>query len=50
MAEEDSLRSLGVDALDTDRLRQLKRKGFSDRRLANLMDCTEGKVRGIVMN
>jgi carbamoyl-phosphate synthase large subunit len=45
VAEEDSLRSLGVDALDADRLRQLKRKGFSDRRLANLMDCTEGKVR-----
>jgi carbamoyl-phosphate synthase large subunit len=45
VAEEDSLRSLGVDALDSDRLRQLKRKGFSDRRMASLMDCTEGKVR-----
>ena len=44
--EENSLRSLSVDALDADRLRQLKRKGFSDRRLASLMDCTEGKVRG----
>jgi carbamoyl-phosphate synthase large subunit len=45
VAEEDTLRSLGVEALDADRLRQLKRKGFSDRRLAGLMDCTEGKVR-----
>ncbi len=45
VAEENSLRSLGVEALDAGRLRQLKRKGFSDRRLARLLDCTEGKVR-----
>jgi carbamoyl-phosphate synthase large subunit len=45
VAEEDALRSMSVGALDVDRLRQLKRKGFSDRRLASLMDCTEGKVR-----
>ena len=45
VAEEGSLRSLAVDALDYDRLWQLKRKGFSDRRMASLMDCTEGKVR-----
>ncbi len=45
VATEDTLRSLSVESLDADRLRQLKRKGFSDRRLASLMDCTEGKVR-----
>ena len=43
--EENSLRSLSVESLDANRLRQLKRKGFSDRRLASLLDCTEGKVR-----
>jgi carbamoyl-phosphate synthase large subunit len=31
--------------LDRDLLRQLKRKGFSDRRLAYLLDSTEGEVR-----
>ncbi len=45
VSEENTLRSLSVESLDADRLRQLKRKGFSDRRLAGLMDCTEGKVR-----
>ncbi len=45
VCEENTLRSLSVESLDADRLRQLKRKGFSDRRLAGLMDCTEGKVR-----
>ena len=45
VADENALRSLSVESLDADRLRQLKRKGFSDRRLARLLDCTEGKVR-----
>jgi carbamoyl-phosphate synthase large subunit len=31
--------------LDTESLRELKRKGFSDRRLAYLLDTTEGEVR-----
>ena len=31
--------------LDAERLRELKRKGFSDRRLAHLMKCKEGDVR-----
>ena len=31
--------------LDTESLRDLKRKGFSDRRLAYLLDTTEGEVR-----
>ncbi|MGB5717959.1 MAG: carbamoyl-phosphate synthase large subunit, partial [Gammaproteobacteria bacterium] len=45
VAEEENLRALSVDELDAGHLRQLKRKGFSDRRLARLLDCTEGKVR-----
>jgi carbamoyl-phosphate synthase large subunit len=42
---EGSVRDRSVESLDADSLRQLKRKGFSDRRLAHLLDCTEGKVR-----
>ena len=45
VAEEERLRSRSVGQLDVDQLRALKRKGFSDRRLARLLDCTEGKVR-----
>jgi carbamoyl-phosphate synthase large subunit len=45
VAEENGLRSQSVETLDVDLLRRLKRKGFSDRRLAHLLDCTEGKVR-----
>jgi carbamoyl-phosphate synthase large subunit len=45
VAEEQALRSASVESLDGARLLQLKRKGFSDRRLASLLDCTEGKVR-----
>ena len=45
VAEENGLRAQSIEALDAGRLRQLKRKGFSDRRLARLLDCTEGKVR-----
>ena len=43
--EEASVREDGFDALDADRLRTLKRKGFSDRRLADLLDVTESDVR-----
>ena len=35
-----------LDQLDAAHLRALKRKGFSDRRLAKLLQCTEGAVRG----
>jgi carbamoyl-phosphate synthase large subunit len=45
VAEENSLRSLSIESLQMERLQLLKRKGFSDRRLARLLDCTEGKVR-----
>ena len=45
VAAENGLRSQSVEQLAVDHLRQLKRKGFSDRRLARLLDCTEGKVR-----
>jgi len=45
VAEESAVRTAGSDALDADRLRQLKRKGFSDCRLASLLDCTENEIR-----
>ena len=45
VALEESVRDKSVELLDADVLRQLKRKGFSDRRLAHLLDCTEAKVR-----
>ena len=45
VAEEQALRNASLESLDAERLRRLKRKGFSDRRLATLLDCTEGKVR-----
>jgi carbamoyl-phosphate synthase large subunit len=45
VTEENTVRALSIDSLQPERLRLLKRKGFSDRRLARLLDCTEGKVR-----
>ncbi len=35
----------GLEALDGERLRYLKRKGFADRRLATLVESTEGEIR-----
>ncbi len=43
--EENKLRQEGVSSLTEDRLRQLKRKGFSDERLAELIDLSEAEVR-----
>jgi carbamoyl-phosphate synthase large subunit len=43
--EESTVRVRGFENLDADRLRRLKRKGFSDRRLASLLDCTEAAIR-----
>ena len=43
--EESAVRARGYDDLDADRLRWLKRKGFSDRRLASLLGCTEAAIR-----
>ncbi|APZ43874.1 carbamoyl-phosphate synthase large subunit [Acidihalobacter ferrooxydans] len=42
---ENALRGTSMGALDAEALRALKRKGFSDRRLARLLDETEKTVR-----
>jgi carbamoyl-phosphate synthase large subunit len=46
IAEEARVRREGESALGIDRLRTLKRKGFSDRRLASLTRSTEASIRG----
>ncbi|NIR29240.1 MAG: carbamoyl-phosphate synthase large subunit [Gammaproteobacteria bacterium] len=43
--EEQALCGRRLEALDEGRLRALKRKGFSDRRLARLLGCSEEGVR-----
>ncbi len=43
--EERGLATLGLEQLDFDMLRRLKRKGFSDARLAALLGAREGEVR-----
>ena len=42
---EAEVRQAGPDGLDAERLRALKRKGFSDRRLARLVGVAEQEVR-----
>ncbi len=42
---EKQVAEAGFDGLDKGRLRTLKRKGFSDARLANLLDVAESKIR-----
>ncbi len=42
---EDSLRGRELASIDKDEMYQLKRKGFSDRRMASLMGVTEHDVR-----
>ena len=42
---EAQVQAWGIDGLDRDRLYALKRKGFSDRRLAKLLDTNERTVR-----
>ena len=44
--EEAAVAAGGLAALDAARLRALKRKGFSDQRLAQLTGCAEAEVRG----
>ena len=44
---EGQLRELGTSGLDKDFLFRLKRKGFSDRRLAKLLGLREGELRKI---
>jgi carbamoyl-phosphate synthase large subunit len=46
IAEETRVRREGESALGVERLRALKRKGFSDRRLAALTRSSEGAIRG----
>src|SRR5688572_25881905 len=43
--EEQAVQSQGLEAFDRDRVRELKRKGFSDRRLATLLGMDEISVR-----
>ena len=43
--EERRIAEEGLDALDARRLRNLKRKGFSDRRIADLLGKKEKKIR-----
>ena len=43
--EEKRVRADGVEALGADRIRELKRKGFADSRLADLLKVDEGVVR-----
>ncbi len=45
VSEEARVRHQGMAVLDAGRLRELKRKGFSDRRLAELLGVSEGEVR-----
>jgi len=45
--EENKLRKEGISSLTEERLIQLKRKGFSDERLAELVNSTESKIRKI---
>ncbi len=42
---EAEVRSAGVDSLDKARMRQLKRKGFSDKRLGILTETSEQQIR-----
>ena len=49
IAEESRVASAGLAGLDARRLRQLKRKGFSDARLAQLLGTDEKAVRALRM-
>ena len=43
--EEYAIKQEGIKVLECNRLRELKRKGFSDRRIANLVDSDEQTIR-----
>jgi carbamoyl-phosphate synthase large subunit len=45
VATEDALKSVHLVDIDAERMYRLKRKGFSDARLAVLLACSEGEVR-----
>ncbi len=44
---EHAITAAGLKALDAVRLRALKRKGFSDSRLATLLGCQESEIRAL---
>ncbi len=44
--QEEQLKGLALEQLDAARLFRLKQNGFSDSRLARLLDCSEDEVRG----
>jgi len=43
--EEEKVKTLGLSGIDADLMRKLKRKGFSDARLAKLLGVTEKNLR-----
>ena len=43
--QEEMVKADGLSGLDAERLRQLKRKGFSDKRLADLLEIPEQDIR-----
>ncbi len=45
--EEQRMKAEGLDGLKEPRLRELKRKGFSDRRIARLLGLREAQVRAL---
>ncbi|MGA9855868.1 MAG: carbamoyl-phosphate synthase large subunit [Gammaproteobacteria bacterium] len=45
--EERVITAGGLQALDAGRLRALKRKGFSDSRMASLLGCKESQIRSL---
>jgi len=45
--EERSIATDGLKALDVLRIRALKRKGFSDSRMATLLSCKESEIRAL---
>ena len=45
LESENTLRAVGLDGLDTALMWQLKRKGFSDARIAELADASEPDIR-----
>jgi carbamoyl-phosphate synthase large subunit len=47
---ERELSGQGLEALDGERLRFLKRKGFADRRIAELVDSSEAEIRRLRHN
>jgi carbamoyl-phosphate synthase large subunit len=46
---EREIAGQGIEALDGERLRHLKRKGFADRRIANLVGAREAEIRRLRM-